>query len=247
MASQLETAFDERKISEDRVRNFAADASHELRTPLAAILGYAELYRQGGIPAGEPLDRAVTRIESEGTRMLHLVEDLLLIARLDQEHQLEVREVDLGLLLSDTIHNATASDPESVVTLRVDDDVRVTGDERRLRQVFDNLVANAIQHTPSGTPITVHLTETAQHAIIDTIDEGPGIPNELRSRVFDRFYRGDRTRIAGASTSGTGLGLSIVDGLVRAHNGTVTILDHEGSGTTVRVMLPERADIATSR
>lgn len=238
MASQLDTAFEQQQRSEARVRDFAADASHELRTPLAAIIGYAELYRQGGIPAGEPVDRAVAKIESEGKRMQRLVEDLLLMARLDRNDPLEVGDVALASLLTDTVENCRATNPDRALALEVDQPVTVQGDRRRLRQVFDNLVTNAVQHTPADTPVTVRLTASDEHAVVDITDRGPGIDPAVRERVFDRFFKGDRARPDDASSGGAGLGLAIVDGIVRTHRGSVDIVDHDGPGTTFRVTLP---------
>ena len=240
MARQLGVAFDKQQQSEDRVRNFAADASHELRTPLTVILGYAELYRKGGIPSGEPLDNAIAKIESEGTRMQRLTEDLLLLARLDQEGQLETAEVDLDSLLSETVDNLATINPLTPFKYDTIGTVNVVGDDRRLRQVFTNVVANAVQHTPPGTPVNVRLSRDANQAIVDVADDGPGINAERRSRVFDRFYKGDKQRRASTAedAGGTGLGLSIVAGIVEAHGGKAEILDTEERGTTVRVTLP---------
>ena len=240
MASQLGVAFDRQQESEARVRNFAADASHELRTPLTVILGYAELYRKGGIPAGEPLDNALAKIESEGSHMQRLTEDLLLLARLDQQDQLEVTQVDLDALLREIVDDAATIAPSHQFEFHATDSLDLQGDVRRLRQVFSNLVANAVQHTPSGTKVKVHFGQDAGVAVVDVADDGPGISPERRARVFDRFYKGDKRRRAnaGEQEGGTGLGLSIVAGIVDAHGGTVEILADDQPGTTVRVMLP---------
>ncbi len=243
MANQLDVAFGKQRESEDRVRNFAADASHELRTPLTVILGYAELYRKGGIPAGEPLDNAIARIESEGTRMQRLTEDLLLLARLDQQHQLEVAPVELDIVLRDTVDNAATIDPSTPFDVDSVGTLTVSGDERRLRQVFANLVANAVQHTPPETPVRVRLRSGRGAAIVEVADDGPGIDPELRARAFDRFSKGDKRRRANTAedTGGTGLGLSIVAGIVDAHGGTVEIVEGDRPGATVRVVLPSGA------
>ncbi len=243
MTNQLDVAFDKQRESEERVRNFAADASHELRTPLTVILGYAELYRKGGIPAGEPLDHAIATIESEGTRMQRLTEDLLLLARLDQQDQLEAAPVDLDAVLRDTVDNAAAIDPSTPFDVDSIGSLTVSGDERRLRQVFANLVANAVQHTPAGTPVRVRLSADDGAAIVEVADDGPGIDPELRGRAFDRFSRGDRRRRANSAedTGGTGLGLSIVASIVHAHGGEVEIVEDDRPGATVRITLPREA------
>ena len=236
MLAQLEGAFAERRTSEEQLRRFAADASHELRTPIAAISGYAELYGQGGIPPGEPLDRAMGRIASESGRMGRLVEDLLLLARLDQEQPLEWSEVDLADLVRDAAADLRAVDPERPVTVDAVGRVLVRGDERRLRQVVANLVGNARTHTPAGTPI--HLAArpvSGDEAELVVTDQGPGIEPQIRDRVFDRFYRGDKSRKVG--TGGSGLGLSIVASVVAAHGGRVGVADSD-AGAVIEVRLP---------
>ena len=236
MLAQLDGAFAEREASEEQLRRFAADASHELRTPIAAISGYAELYGQGGIPAGEPLDRAMGRIASESGRMGRLVEDLLLLARLDQEQPLEWSEVDLAALARDAATDLRAVDPDRPVTLDTGDRVVVRGDERRLRQVVANLVSNARSHTPAGTPIHIAARLGSEsEAVLVVADEGPGIDPQIRARVFDRFYRGDKSRKVG--TGGSGLGLSIVAGVVAAHGGRVEVGDTT-QGASLAVHLP---------
>ncbi len=236
MLAQLDGAFAERAASEQQLRRFAADASHELRTPIAAISGYAELYGQGGIPAGEPLDQAMGRIASESGRMGRLVEDLLLLARLDQEQPLEWSEVDLAALARDAAADLRAVDPDRPVTVDAEQPVVVRGDERRLRQVVANLVSNARSHTPDGTPIHISArAESAHESVLIVADEGPGIDPRIRDRVFDRFYRGDKSRKVG--TGGSGLGLSIVASVVAAHGGNVEVGD-TGRGAAISVHLP---------
>ncbi len=237
MMAQLEAAFAAREAGEERVRRFAADASHELRTPLTAIRGYAELYRSGGIPVGDPLDSAFQRIESESTRMTRLVEDLLLLARLDQQQPLDRAEVDLAALVNEAAADLQASAPDRPITATVGGPTIVLGDERRLRQVVANLGGNALTHTPAGSAIRLTVSTTTDEAIIDIADDGPGISADLAARIFDRFYRVDKSRPDANSTAGSGLGLSIVSGLVEAHGGHVELLDTV-VGATFRVHLP---------
>ena len=246
MLGRIEAAFHERerseeeaRASEERMRRFVGDASHELRTPLTSIRGFAELYRQGALPTRPEVDRAMGRVEDEAARMGLLVEDLLLLARLDQQRALEHRPVDLLQLAGDAVHDASAVDPARSVQLVADTpdaEPVVLGDEPRLRQVVGNLVGNALVHTPAGTPVAVRVGTEPGWAVLDVVDAGPGIAPADRPRVFERFYRADasRTRAAG----GSGLGLSIVAALVSAHGGTVEALETPGGGATVRVRLP---------
>jgi two-component system, OmpR family, sensor kinase len=257
MLSQVETAFLARASSEaravrseERMRQFVADASHELRTPLTTIRGFAELYRQGA--AGDPAD-VLRRIESEAGRMGLLVEDLLLLARLDEQRPLEFGRVDLVHLSHDAAEAARAVAPQRSITVRADtaeDGLVVVGDEARLRQVIGNLVGNAVVHTPSQTPVLIRVrAEDESTALLEVVDEGPGLTAEQAQRVFERFYRVDqaRTRAAvpvGATGepavphSGTGLGLAIVAALVAAHRGTVQVQTEPGAGATFQVRLP---------
>jgi two-component system OmpR family sensor kinase len=246
MVARLESAFSEQaaseaeaRASEQRMRRFIGDASHELRTPLTSIRGFAELYRQGALPAPADVDRAMSRVESEASRMGLLVEDLLLLARLDQQRPLERAPVDLLELAGDAVADAQAMDPSRSVTLEAVADGPapvVSGDAARFRQVFGNLVANALTHTPTGTPVVVRVSTTSAAAVVEVRDSGPGIPPEIRAKVFERFFRADtsRTRASG----GTGLGLSIVAALVAAHGGTVEVDETEGGGATFRVTIP---------
>ncbi|HUR14466.1 MAG TPA: HAMP domain-containing sensor histidine kinase [Mycobacteriales bacterium] len=244
MVAQVEEAFAERaaseaeaRTSEERMRRFVGDASHELRTPLTSIRGFAELYRQGALPSQTDVDRAMNRVESEAARMGLLVEDLLLLARLDQQRPLEHVPVDLLELARDAVQDARAVDPGRAVELEVvaaGAAPVVSGDAARLRQVLGNLVGNALTHT--STPVTVRLSTATGNAVLEVEDKGPGIPVADRPRVFERFFRADtsRTRASG----GAGLGLSIVAALVAAHRGTVEVLDTPGGGATFRVTLP---------
>ncbi|GIG60783.1 two-component sensor histidine kinase [Longispora fulva] len=254
MLAQIETAFAARATSEhralrseERMRRFVADASHELRTPLTTIRGFAELYRQG---AGEP-GQVVKRIEDEAARMGLLVEDLLLLARLDQQRPLAMEPVHLDVLAADAAEGARAQAPDREVTLEVAPAV-VTGDESRLRQVIGNLVTNALTHTPAGTPIAVRLVTSGDSAVIEIADQGPGLTPEQGERVFERFYRADPARSRRSGSTGTGLGLAIVAALVAAHNGTVEVASAAGEGATFRVRLPlavnaDKADVERSQ
>jgi two-component system OmpR family sensor kinase len=248
MLSRIESAFRaqqqseaQARGSEERMRRFVADASHELRTPLTSIRGFAELYRQGAVSGDDDVRRLMERIESEGGRMGLLVEDLLLLARLDQQRPLAVKPVDLAAIAGDAVHDARAVRPDRPISLHLDDsltDVPVLlGDEGRLRQVVGNLVTNALVHTPPGTRITVSLAEEAGGVLVLRVaDEGPGMDPADAARAFERFYRADASR--NRSAGGTGLGLSIVDSLVAAHGGTVRLDTALGEGTTVTVRLP---------
>ncbi len=227
------------RLSEDRMRRFITDASHELRTPLTTIRGFAELYRQGG---GD-VDVAMSRIESESKRMAGLVEDLLLLAQLDAQRPLEHSRVDLLALASDAVHDAQSISPARPIGMEFlsgPGTPEVIGDEARMRQVLGNLVANALQHTPAGTRITVRVGTRGDDAILEVADQGPGMQQQDADRVFERFYRADssRTRASG----GAGLGLSIVDSLVRAHGGRVSVTTGPGAGCCFRVVLPRVPD-----
>ncbi|WP_237496246.1 cell wall metabolism sensor histidine kinase WalK [Modestobacter sp. L9-4] len=250
MLGRIEGSFRAQQVSEEqavaseaRMRRFVADASHELRTPLTSIRGFAELHRQGAVRDPGEVERLMQRIESEATRMGLLVEDLLQLARLDQQRPLDVVPVDLAELAGDAVHDARAVQPDRPLDLVLDPSLTevpvVLGDEARLRQVIGNLVTNALTHTPAGTPVTVRLSEDAGDP--DTVclavsDAGPGMAAADAERVFERFYRADtsRTRAAG----GSGLGLSIVASLVAAHGGRVDLTTAPGQGATFTVRLP---------
>jgi two-component system, OmpR family, sensor kinase len=286
MLAQIESSFQARtrseaaaRRSEERMRQFVADASHELRTPLTTMRGYAEYYRQrGGVGAdaeavaedstgpapaelttGDPaaamvphngtgqlsgadLDRIMQRVEQESARMGVLVEDMLLLARLDQQRPLDHRPVDLLTLAADAVQDARIIAPDRAIELSIGSATAflVLGDEVRLRQVIGNLMSNALSHTPDGTPVTVRILagprEPVPSVVLEVTDQGPGMPPEQAEHVFERFYRGDqaRTRKAG----GTGLGLAIVAALVAAHGGTVALRTAPGEGATFRVTLP---------
>jgi two-component system OmpR family sensor kinase len=226
--------------SEDRMRQFVADASHELRTPLTTIRGFAELYRQGAVAEPEASARVVRRIEDEARRMGLLVEDLLLLARLDQRRPLAAEPVDLTVLAIDAVEDAHAIASDRLVTLALagPGPVLVTGDEERLRQVIRNLVTNALAHTPADASVTVRLSQSPEHAVLAVADTGPGLAPEQRQRVFERFYRADPSRSRRAGPAGTGLGLAIVAAIVAAHAGTVEVDSVPGEGATFRIILP---------
>jgi two-component system OmpR family sensor kinase len=235
-----ESSAEHARISEDRMRRFITDASHELRTPLTTIRGFAELYRQG---AARDVEMLMSRIESESRRMGLLVEDLLLLARLDAQRPLERRRVDLLALATDAVHDAQSIAPQRTIRMEVFDGPgtpEVLGDEARLRQVLSNLVANALQHTPEEAGVTVRVGTNADSAVLEVCDEGPGMRGEDAQRIFERFYRTDSSRAR--ASGGTGLGLSIVDSLVYAHGGKVTVTTAPGQGCRFQVKLPRVAD-----
>jgi len=222
------------------MRRFITDASHELRTPLTTIRGFAELYRQG---AARDMEMLMNRIESEAQRMGLLVEDLLLLARLDAQRPLEHNRVDLLALASDAVHDARSVAPKRTITMEVFDGPgtpEVLGDEARLRQVMGNLVANALQHTPESASIAIRVGTKQDSAILEVADEGPGMSRDDAHRVFERFYRTDSSRAR--ASGGTGLGLSIVDSLVYAHGGTVSVTTAPGQGCRFTVQLPRIAE-----
>jgi two-component system OmpR family sensor kinase len=236
-----ESSAEQARTSEDRMRRFITDASHELRTPLTTIRGFAELYRQG---AANDTEMLMSRIESESRRMGLLVEDLLLLARLDAQRPLEQHRVDLLALASDAVHDAQSIAPQRKITMEVFDGPgtpEVLGDEARLRQVLGNLVANALQHTPETAGVTVRVGTVDGNAVMEVCDEGPGMSTEDAHRVFERFYRADSSRAR--ASGGTGLGLSIVDSLVYAHGGTVSVTTAPGQGCRFTVNLPRIADV----
>jgi two-component system OmpR family sensor kinase len=227
--------------SEDRMRRFIAHASHELRTPLTTIRGFAELYRQG---AARDVEMLMSRIESESRRMSLLVGDLLLLARLDAQRPLERHPVDLLVLASDAMHDAQAMAPHRSITLDVfagPGTPQVFGDDARLRQVLSNLVANALQHTPDTAAVTVRVGTEGDNAVLEVVDEGPGMNEQETQRVFERFYRTDSSRTQ--TGDGTGLGLPIVDSLVRAHGGVITVTTAPGEGCRFRVTVPRIVDV----
>ncbi|MGA8045108.1 MAG: HAMP domain-containing sensor histidine kinase [Dermatophilaceae bacterium] len=244
MLAQIETSFAAREQSEERMRQFVADASHELRTPLATVRGYAELYRQGAITAPDALDTAMGRIESEAARMSGLVEDLLTLARLDETPDLAVRPLDLTVLAGDAVADTHVREPGRRITLHGLDGplgpVHALGDEAALRQVLVNLIGNAVRHTPAGTPIEVAVGYVDDMAVLEVRDHGPGIPRAEAGKVFQRFYRSDPAR-GRSGGGGNGLGLAIVSALVGHHGGRVGVTETAGGGATFVVQIPRAA------
>ncbi|GAA0516362.1 two-component sensor histidine kinase [Paractinoplanes deccanensis] len=236
MLDHVGNALEARHASEMQVRQFVADASHELRTPLAAIRGYAELSRRSRAPISDEISHVLNRVESEAKRMTLLVEDLLLLARLDAGRPLAHDPVDLTMLVVDTVSDAHAAGPRHYWQLDLPEEpVIVYGDGARLHQVLANLLANARTHTPEGTAVTVAVTTMPNAAVIHVIDSGPGIPAELQPHIFERFARGDSSRSRAAGS--TGLGLSIVHAVVTAHRGKVSVQSEPGR-TVFSVLLP---------
>ena len=247
MLERIQAAFAARVASEDRLkesqqhlRQFVADASHELRTPIAAVSAYAELFERGAAQHAEDLPRVVTGIRAETARMDRLVNDLLILARLDEGLPMQHAPVELVSLASEAVRTAAAVGPEWPVRFSARRPVEVSGDVDRLRQVVDNLLANVRAHTPPGTPASVVVDADEAMAEIVVADQGPGMPGEEARRVFERFYRSDpaRTRTSG----GSGLGLSIVAAIVAAHGGTVSATSAPGEGMRVSVRLPLAGD-----
>lgn len=265
MLARIETAFRAKEVSENKMRRFIQDASHELRTPLVTIRGYSELYRHGGIVKPGDVATAMSRIESESTRMTQLVEDLLTLARLDEQRPLEPQPLDLLMLATDAVVDTRVNAPERTISLvGIDSDLPVsaptTGDEHKLRQVILNLVTNALRYTPEGTPLEIAVGTVdvlsgldddaalttrgmpsaqrgvARDAVIEIRDHGPGISEEDANRIFERFYRADTSRHR--ETGGTGLGLAIVAAIVAQHDGSVRLSETPGGGATMSVRLP---------
>lgn len=265
MLARIETAFRAKEESESKMRRFIQDASHELRTPLVTIRGYSELYRHGGISKPEDIGTAMSRIESESTRMSQLVEDLLTLARLDEQRALEPQPIDLLKMASDTVVDTRVNAPDRTISLigldsEAPGSAPTTGDEDKLRQVLVNLVTNALRHTPEDSPLDIAVgtvdvlsgldsdadsrgvqTATdssgiARDSVIEIRDHGPGISEEDATRIFERFYRADTSRQR--ETGGTGLGLAIVAAIVAQHDGSVRLKETEGGGATMSVRLP---------
>jgi two-component system OmpR family sensor kinase len=236
MLARIEQAFSEQRASEGRLRQFISDASHELRTPVTSIRGYAELFRRGAASRPEDLALAMRRIEDESIRMGGLVEDLLLLARLDEGRPLERTPVNLAAIAADSVADAKAVDPDRVVVLSADSTVMVEGDEARLRQVVANLMQNAQRYTPRDAAVAVSARTVGDRAVLTVSDEGPGIAADIAAHVFERFYRGDpsRTRERG----GSGLGLAIVASIAEAHGGGARVESAVGHGARFIVEIP---------
>jgi two-component system OmpR family sensor kinase len=235
MLSQIETAFKAREASERKLRRFVADASHELRTPLAAVRAYAELFTRGADRRPDDLARAMTGITRESERMSVLVQDLLLLARLDEGRPLEREPVRLDEVVGEAVDTARMVEPARPIELDADDAV-VLGDRDRLRQIVDNLLSNVRAHTPTGTPVHVTVGHVNGDAVIEVHDAGPGLSEKSIERVFERFYREDQSR--SRASGGVGLGLSIVAAVAEAHGGSVEARSDAGEGATFRIALP---------
>ncbi|MEU7403707.1 HAMP domain-containing sensor histidine kinase [Streptomyces sp. NPDC044948] len=248
MLDRIETGDAARAATNDRMRTFIADASHELRTPLFGIKGFTELYSMGGMPERTDVDTAMNRIERESARLVRIVEDLLLLARLDEDPTartqlpLKLTPMDLRTLAADALHDLRALAPDRAATLTGPGGgppgaAPVLGDEARLRQVMSNLIGNAITHTPAGSSVRIGVGTHNALAILELSDQGTGMTAEQAARIFDRFYRADTAR-GRTQTGGTGLGLSIAHSLVTAHHGRIEVHTSPGQGATFRILLP---------
>ena len=251
MLSRIEAAYRAREDgearaleSEDRMRQFVADASHELRTPLTSVRGLAEFaLQQGGAASHAELLRLMTQIQHEATRMGRLVEDLLMLAKFDRDRPLDRQPVDLASIAAEAVRVARVVQPDRPITLSASDLVIVYADDERLRQIIDNLISNALQHTPPGSVVSVTVTSSEGDGQVTVADHGPGMTAEQASHVFERFYRTDdaRTRTRG----GAGLGLAIAASLTAAHGGDISVDTRPGAGATFRVRLPLAADVTS--
>ena len=231
MLSRIEESFAARTESEEKLRRFVADASHELRTPLTSIRGFAELHRQGAVPEGEKTRELIARIEKESMRMGYLVEDLLMLARMDQSRELVMTDVELSSLIKEAVSSAQAAGPDHPLTSDIAHDVHTVGDADKIYQVVTNLLANARAHTPAGTTIHVATYSIEDGSYVTVADKGPGLSAEDQMHIFERFYRVDTSRQR-SSNDGSGLGLSIVDEVMKAHGGTVSVVSEPGKGAT---------------
>jgi two-component system OmpR family sensor kinase len=239
MLDRLERAFADRTLSEERLRQFLADASHELRTPLASIRGYAELHRMGATEDAAGTETAMRRIEDESKRMGVLVEDLLTLARLDEEPVVRRQPVDLAALARDAAEDARATARDRSISVSAPASAIVSGDAHQLRQVLANLTRNALVHTPAGTPIEVAVSEDEEGVAVSVRDHGPGLPAKSQENIFDRFWRSEGGRERGKA--GAGLGLAIVQGVVDAHGGRITAQNAPGGGALFVVRLAKSA------
>ena len=238
MLGRIEESFAARVESESKLRRFVADASHELRTPITAIRGFAELHRQGAVTGEEKTKELIGRIENESMRMGSLVEDLLLLARLDQSRQMKSEPVNLSKLVLDAVESARAAGPNHPVNFnKSDDEIYALGDNDRIYQVVANLLANARTHTPAGTKIDVSVIQSEDGVRIRIADNGPGLSEKDQAQIFERFYRADPSRVR-TDGEGTGLGLSIVEAVMRAHAGQVSVESELGKGAIFTLFFP---------
>jgi len=242
MLSRIEESFAVRTESESKLRRFVADASHELRTPLTAIRGFAELHRQGAVTGEDKTKELISRIEKESIRMSSLVEDLLLLARLDQSRELTIDPVDINHLVNEAIASAKAAGPSHEIALKSSsDEIFVLGDSMRIHQAVSNLLANARTHTPAGTKIEMEILQNESEVQISVSDNGPGLSPEDQTRIFERFFRADPSR-ARVSGEGSGLGLAIVDAVMKAHGGSVEVLSELNQGAKFTLHFPVKGD-----
>jgi two-component system, OmpR family, sensor kinase len=242
MLERIEDAFAKQRASEERLRRFVADASHELRTPVSAVGAYAELFERGAQQRPDDLARVLRGVRVETSRMQALIEDLLLLTRLDEGRPLERQPVELVGLAGEAVEAAQTIGGDWPVSIEANEPVEVTGDRMRLREVLDNLLANVRTHTPPGTPTAVRVHARGSEAILEVTDEGAGLDADDAARVFERFYRADPSRAR--DRGGTGLGLAVVAALVEAHGGRVELDTSPGSGATFRVRLPLAATVS---
>ena len=241
MLGRIEESFAVRTQSEEKLRRFVADASHELRTPLTAIRGFAELHRQGAVPEGEKTKELIGRIEKESIRMGALVEDLLLLARLDQSRQLAFKVVNISTIIEDAVASASVAGPLHPISLNLPTEIYVHGSEDRIHQVFANLLANARVHTPDGTQISITSHEDSDGVYVTVSDNGPGLSEEDQKKIFERFFRVDPSRQRNGA-EGSGLGLSIVDAVMQAHGGKVGVVSKQCEGTSFTLFFPRVND-----
>jgi two-component system, OmpR family, sensor kinase len=240
MLERLEDAFARRDRSEAQLRRFVSSASHELRTPLTSIRGYAALLRRGAKRDPEVLETSISRIESEATRMGGLIDDLLLLARLDEQRPLARASIDLAVIAREAAEDARVRDPERPIAVDADGPVSVIGDQQRLREIVDNLLENAYVHTPAAAPVAIEVGVRDGLAFLAVIDTGPGIDPEQAPHLFERFYRGTPPGSGDAAprTQGSGLGLAIVKTIAEAHGGSATVSSRPGEGARFEITLP---------
>jgi two-component system OmpR family sensor kinase len=236
MLERIQSAFRDLQWSENRLRQFVSDASHELRTPVAAVSAYAQLFKEGAAKRQEDLPRVMEGIERETRRMGQFVDDLLLLARLDEQRPLDLEPVELVGLVAEAVETARTVGPDWPIQFIADEPVEVMGDRNALRQVVDNLLTNVRAHTPPGTATRVRVGREDQEACLEVADEGPGITQEEARMVFERFFRADPSR--SRETGGTGLGLAIVATILHAHGGRAVAEPRPGGGAVFRVFLP---------
>jgi two-component system OmpR family sensor kinase len=236
LADAFNSMLDQKEAADERLRQFVADASHELRTPLTSIRGYADLYQQGGLDDRARLDDAMRRVSGEAQRMGALVDDLLLLSKLDRGLSLETSTVDLAALLEDAAADARAVQPDRFVSVECSRPLRCTGDPLRLHQVVAAVVHNALVHTPVDTPIELVGRSADGAVVVEIIDHGPGLDPEIAARVFERFYRGDPSRAR--SSGGSGLGLSIAKSIIETHGGRISVHTAPGEGCRFTIALP---------